>query len=488
MKTYKFDIRKLAFLLMVTILLLPGCSKNLEEKPTSFISPVTYYNNPDQILSAIAGSMNIMKQGWILASTGLITWLNDDQFNGGTLVIPQDFGTFDWNFTYRAIQNVNAAIGAMETGKLQTTPDSEVAILMGQAKFLRAWNYFMLVRLFGGVPLVTDKTIDPSTAKIPRSSIEEVYGLIISDFEYAISTLPASWPSSQRGRPTRDAAKGLLAKAYLTMATYPLNKSEYYQKAADMAKQVIDGGEYQLVQDINDVFSFATEYGPEMMWSFNSNNLDRGPSPKGWAGSPDGSSSQVPDPRFVDGDSTYQAYPRQPRLHAYIQMYPRNIADTTGQRFSDNGRLPGVKKFMYDTDADWAGGVGEVNQPIIRYADVLLIFAEAENMASGGPTPAAVEAINQIIDRANGYVPNEQDPLATLDMSKEEFDAKVMQERSWELCFEMGNRWFDLVRRRMLEEVTRPEYLKNVTPDDYLFPIPSQDILLNPLLTQNPGY
>lgn len=488
MRKNKSIVIKFGFFLVTAILLLQGCSKNLEETPTSFISPVTYYNNPDQILSSIAGSINVMKQGWILASTGLITWLNDDQFNGGSLVIPQDFGTYDWNFTYKAIQNVNAAIEAMEAGKLKTTPINEVNVLMGQAKFIRAWNYFMLVRLFGGVPLVTENTIDPSTAKIPRSSIDDVYGLIISDFEYAIATLPASWPSSQRGRPTRDAAKGLLAKAYLTMATHPLNKPEYYQKAADMAKQVIDGGVYQLVHDVNDVFSFDTEYGPEMMWSFNSNNLDRGPSPKGWAGSPDGSSGQVPDPRFVDGDSTYQAYPRQPRFHAYIKMYPRNVADTTGQRFSENGRLPGVKKFMYDNDADWAGGVGEVNQPIIRYADVLLIFAEADNMASGGPTQAAVDAINQVIDRANGYVLNEQDPLATLSMSKEAFDAKVMQERSWELCFEMGNRWFDLIRKRMLEEVTRPEYQKNFTTDDYLFPIPSQDIVLNPLLTQNPGY
>ena len=494
MKKVKFIIRKFGLFLITAILLLSSCSKVLVEEPTSFIAPSSYYNNSDQITSVLAGAMNVIKQGWVVGQSGLYTFVNDDQWNGGQLIIPQDYVTPEWNFTYKAIENINGAIEAMEAGKLNTTPIAQVNVLMGQAKFLRAFNYFMLVRMFGGVPLITENTINPATAKISRSSIDSVYSLIISDFTEAIATLPATWPTAQQGRPTRDAAKALLAKAYLTMATYPLNESQYYQKAADMAKQVIDSGVYHLEPDINNVFSYATQYSPEMMWSFNSNAADQAIDPKVWIGSPYGYGADVPDPRFVDGDSTYPAYPRQPRLYAYIQLYPSipwspwSTTDTTGLRFSETGSVPGTKKFMYDTQANFSSDISYVNQPIIRYADVLLMFAEADNMASGGPTQAAVDAINQVIDRANGYVANAQDPDATLNMSVNDFDAKVIQERSWELCFEFGDRWFDLVRKHMLNQVTRPLDQKNFSTDDYLFPIPSQDILLNPLLTQNPGY
>jgi hypothetical protein len=126
-------------------------------------------------------------------------------------------------------------------------------------------------------------------------------------------------------------------------------------------------------------------------------------------------------------------------------------------------------------------------QPIFRYADVLLLFAEAENMASGGPTQAACDAVNLIIDRATGGVANPADPLFTTSMTQQEFDAAIIQQRSWELCFEY-DRWFDICRKRILYEVTDPDYQQNFSVNDYLLPIPLRDIRLNPLIEQNPGY
>jgi len=108
-------------------------------------------------------------------------------------------------------------------------------------------------------------------------------------------------------------------------------------------------------------------------------------------------------------------------------------------------------------------------------------------MAKGGPTTEAVEAINRVINRGNGYVPNAADPLATTSLSKEQFDVKVIEERNYELCFEM-DRWFDLIRKHILKEKSLPEIQQNFTEDDYLFPIPLNDLRVNPLLTQNPGY
>jgi len=141
---------------------------------------------------------------------------------------------------------------------------------------------------------------------------------------------------------------------------------------------------------------------------------------------------------------------------------------------------------MYDTQDDFDNYSSVMNMPILRYADVLLIYAEAANMANGGPTQAAVDAVNQIIDRANGYVDNPQHPRLTTSMSKEAFDAAVIEERNQELCFEF-DRWFDLVRKRILGD-KNPDWTANFSDDDYLFPIPETDLRLNKLLTQNPGY
>jgi hypothetical protein len=128
-----------------------------------------------------------------------------------------------------------------------------------------------------------------------------------------------------------------------------------------------------------------------------------------------------------------------------------------------------------------------MNMPIIRFADVLLIYAEAANKVNHGPTQAAVDAINMVIDRANGHTPIAEHPLLTTGMSEADFDEAVIEERNQELCFEY-DRWFDLVRKEILEEKTIPAFRVNFSTDDYLFPIPDADIELNKALEQNPGY
>lgn len=128
-----------------------------------------------------------------------------------------------------------------------------------------------------------------------------------------------------------------------------------------------------------------------------------------------------------------------------------------------------------------------MSMPIIRFADVLLIYAEAANMVNGSPTQAAVDAVNLVINRANDYLPNAGHPLLTTGMTKEAFDEAVIEERNQELCFEYDH-WFDLVRKRILREKSIPEIQQNFTEDDYLFPIPDNDVLLSEGMVQNPGY
>jgi hypothetical protein len=211
------------------------------------------------------------------------------------------------------------------------------------------------------------------------------------------------------------------------MATAPLNDVSNYKKAADLATEIMQEGNYKLVPDITKVFSLETKYGPEMMWSFNSNYADINTDP------------QIYRPGQLGGWGDFriqreweQNIPSQPRKDAYVLT---QINGVPYQQWTSN-QTPFIKKFMYDKQEDFDKYSSVMNMPIIRYADVLLIFAEAENMANGGPTQAAVEAINQVIDRANGNTINAAHPKLTTAMTKEAFDAAVIEERNQELCFE----------------------------------------------------
>ncbi|MBX3240335.1 MAG: RagB/SusD family nutrient uptake outer membrane protein [Chitinophagaceae bacterium] len=465
-------ITLLAFLITAS----GACSKQLEEKPVSFVSPDNFFQTAQQVETAFAASMNFLWNYWGGYSYGYGSFIHDDQLNGGDLNLSASHGSGLWNIHYRALVNINAAIAAIKNGNLQGVPQADIDRLTGQAKFLRAYNYFMLVRMFGGVPLITEETPDPIANPMPRASISEVYALIVSDFTEAANKLPASWAGA-RGKPTSGAAKGLLAKVYLTMATAPLNETGNYQKAADLAWEVIQSGQYSLVTNIHEVFSLSNKYGPEMMWSFNSTYDDPATDPQIWA------------PENMDGwgDASVnpvweQAIPDNPRKDAYL------ITELNGVHYADwdAEHVPYIRKFLYISQEDFDSYASTINFPIIRYADVLLIYAEAANMANGAPTQAAVNAINLVIDRANGYAPVAGHPLLTTAMSKDAFDVAVIEERNQELCFEF-DRWFDLVRKKLLRE-KNPEWEANFSENDYLFPIPERDLRLNDLLEQNPGY
>jgi hypothetical protein len=472
-----------SIIILAMVLIIASCKK-LDEKPLNFVAPEQFYNTPSQIKAVFAASVNRLWTIWEGYSyPGLGYFSHDDQvtsYSNGDLVIGNNFASDLWDRHYAAIRNLNTAIGAMKNGSLKgSTSQGDIDELIAEAKFLRGFNYFMLVRMFGDLPLITEDSPDPITSKITRSPVAEVYQLIVSDFTEAAAKLPsAPLPPSQQGVPTSGAAKGLLAKVYLTMATAPLNDVSNYPKAADYAGQVIQEGKYSLVTDINKVFSIETKYGPENMWSFNSNYQDQYTSP------------QVYKPGSLGGWANYRAeipweqkYPESPRKKAFLLTEINGVPYTQWPEHA-----PFIKKFMQDAQTDYEQYVSVMNMPVIRYADVLLIYAEAVNMANNGPTQAAVDAINQVIDRSNAYQNNPLHPRLTTNMSKVAFDSAVVEERNLELCFELGDRWFDLIRKRILKEKSDSTIQKNFTEADYLYPIPDKDVQLNPSIVQNPGY
>jgi len=469
-------------LLLALIVFVIACKK-LDEQPISSVTPANFGNSVLQIEAAYAGSMNYLWNYWEGYGYAYAPFINDDQLNNGDLNIPSDNADDLWNRHYMALLNINNALRAVKAGRIKLESQETLDLLTAEGKFLRAHNYFMLVRMFGGVPLITEDTPDPILNPMARSSLADVYKLIISDLIFATEKLPESW-SGAPGKPTGGAAKSMLAKVYLAMATYPLNDATNYQKAADMALQVMESGTYALVDSVVDVFSLEKKYGPEMIWSYNSTSDDIATDPEMWT-----------TENYLDGgwgdaavDTAFERmWPDQRRKEAYL------FTDWNGDHYTDfPEQTPFCKKFFFYISADeFNGYASTMNYPILRYADVLLIFAEAANMANSGPTQAAVDAINQVIDRANGFKVNAAHPLLTTSMTKEAFDAAVIQERSWELVFENCDRWFDICRKRILDDpkvTVRAEDRLNFSIDDYLFPIPETDLRLNKLLEQNPGY
>jgi starch-binding outer membrane protein, SusD/RagB family len=466
----------------VMVLFTPGCVE-LEETPLDFASPDNFYKSVSQIEATFASSMNRLYGEWYGYSYSYYHFENDDQIYGGDLNFDDTHGNELWRNHYRAIADINPVIKALNADVLGTTVDQAMKDeLMAQAKFLRGFNYFFLVRMYGDLPLIIETT-NVVSDPVSRSPITDVYALIESDLQFAVANLPVAWGGTKRGRPSQDAAKAILAKVYITMATAPLNDATAAVKARDMAKQVMDAGNYSLVPNIDEVFELTNAYGPEMMWSFNAAEDDNATPPQIWLPGTmaDGWSDIKADKVFSD------TYPAQPRKDAYLLLEDLDgvaYNDPTGWSWWGGA---GIKKFLYDSYENALRLRSVQNYPIIRYADVLLLFAEAENMVNNGPTQAAVDAVNQIINRANGGVPNPADPLLTVGMTQEAFDAAVIHQRSLELAFE-HDRWFDLVRKRILRENTLPEYQQNFSENDYLWPIPQADLRLNKDLTQNPGY
>jgi hypothetical protein len=463
--------------------------ESLDEMPTGIATPSTFYTTLEQCEAALAGAMAPL-WGWYVSpgygeGNGLSSYFaNDDQFEGGNLIIPSDYGSSLWTSHYKAIANINSLLFAIKNGSLSKYKPDEINEIVAQAKFLRGFNYFYLVRMFGALPLITEDTPDPVKTPITkRTSVAEVYDLIVSDFTYAAETLPSKTDldGSNPGRPTSGAAKGFLAKVYLTMATAPLNDASKYQDAERLAKEVIDSHEYALIPNIWDVFMRANKLGSETLWSFHSTADDpQTDMNTGKPGEIDGYDGDLVSMNF---DTTFAD---QPRHDAYILRYLMLDGDSVGYRQFATG-LPYVRKLYNEPyiSLDEGAGGSSADWFILRYADILLIYAEAANRTHSGPTPEAVDAINQIINRANGTTGTEA--LATTGMSMKQFEDKVIQERSWELCFELGDRWFDLVRKRILDvaNANTPDALENFSEDDYLFPIPTADAVL---IGQNPGY
>jgi hypothetical protein len=506
-----------SMLLLGTVLLVSGCKKFLSEKPPSNLSEGAFFTIPDHaeagLVSVYANMRFIGNDGGIFSSTWQLleaptgtstteTAQNSDLNNLYSL-------TYDgntqhvlnyWTGLYRVIANANLVIEKVPA--ITPMDEAQKKKIIGEAKFLRAWAYFNAVRLWGDVPLILNVQTASSENFMPsRAPKETVYAKIVEDMIAAeASGLP--WMDVS-GRVNLAAVKSELAIVYLTMAGQPLNKgAAYYKLAADKSKEVIDYANsnptvINLFPNYMDVHNESLKNRIEHIFMLQYHVLVAGNpmtnmhpnfKPVTFAG-PGGTGSTIPTPAF------YASYETGDRRAKNQEGYFYNTYYTNGNGAAFDLGAPYIFKHFNTISNGFSGVAGtrnnNLNVPLIRYAEVLLVYAEAQNEV-GGPTTAAYDAFKRIRDRAQLVTP----PMATYTQAT--FREAIWRERWHELCYEQIT-WFDMVRlRKVYNETTngfddfvghtnkstnRPLLAKNL-----LFPIGIQEMKNNPNLTPNPGY
>jgi len=500
------------------VLFSSGCSKFLEEKDPSNLTPDNFYTIPDHAEAAVAsiyaetrllwGSAGIFSSNWQMleAPTGTSTTetaQNSDLNNLYSLSWDGNTGHIVnyWNGLYRVIANANLALEKIPG----ITPMDETLKKrkLGEAQFLRAWAYFYAVRLWGDIPIVTKPQTATSEDFYPaRASQEEVYKLIVDDL-LAAEAAGLPWMDAT-GRASLAATKAQLSKVYLTMAGQPLNKgAAYYKLAADKAKEVITYANanptvinlfptYWDLHDPNKENIIEQLFEIEYQITVASNPMDNYyPNFKAvTVNGPGGTGSSVPTLSFYNSYETGDLRAKNQEGFFYTSYYENG----NGAPFQLGA--PYVFKHFNIVANGIAGvkGTAQNNLDVtqIRYAEVLLIYAEAQNEV-GGPVQDAYDAFKRIRDRAKLVTPG----LGTYNQAS--FREAVWRERWHKLCYE-GSTWFDMVRlRKVYNETTNgfDEFVGHVNKSSnqalqakhLLFPLGVQEMLNNPnLKPQNPGY
>ena len=516
------NIKYLGKTLLGAILLMStaGCSDFLDENDPSNLTPVSFYTIPDHAEAAIASTYSglrfygdgagIFSANWQMleAVTGTATTetgQNSDLNNLYSLSYDPNTGHIVnwWNGLYRIIANANLAIE-----KIPGIPFTDTAHqkrLMGEAHFLRAWAYFTAVRLWGDIPLITTPQTAASEDFYPsRTSTELVYNLIVEDLKTAESAGLAQ--SGTNGRVTQMAVKSLLSSVYLTMAGYPLQKGQsYYQLAADKSLEVINYSKanpaaINLFENYGQLRDETLKNRVEHIFQIQYNTSVAGfplgdyfPNMKAVTyNGPGGTGSTVPTLSFYNSFEEGDLRTKDQQGWFYSTYFTNG----TGERF-DLG-APYVFKY-FNQRALGAPGLSptrnnNLNVNLIRFAEVLLIYAEASNEV-GGPNQEAYDALKRIRTRAELTTPE----LGSFNQNS--FREAIWKERWHEFCYE-GITWYDMVRlRKVFNETTKgfDNFVghKNLNvgggvalqEKHLLFPLGRQEMQNNPnLKPQNPGY
>ncbi len=538
-------MKKFKFLFLLIGISLVSCS-DLEEDRRTELSPEAYFASLSitEVDGFVAGSYahmhhrNFMSREMTQAlmyrsdmmaigRTGQQARIDHDNFTVGP-----DNGLISggsnvyWPKVYQIIRAANDAVAAGTS--LKDGDQDAINQSIAKARFARAFAYFHLVRQFGAIPYLDDETVLSEAVMAERTPVATVYEKIIADFEYAKATLPNI--QDTRANPAKSTASAYLALVHLTM--------ENWQGAYDEAKEIIaNEGTYDLglEPDFQDLFHPTNKDGSiEPLFYLDFTGTSDGDQGRDYqvaftgcrsdgqytnaAGNSMGGGWSVEVPS-LEVYTTWDAddYRRTVTFDATIldagadtlanYQYFTNVDDRAVNR-------PHVAKYTRMANGTAAQGNGRASTShyyMMRYAEVLLIGAEAANEL--GNTADAEAWANRVMARAraggnsrvnsaDAVVPPSAVPTDLTGLSKDAFRTRLLEERRLEFAYEM-KRWYDIVRRKLGDEAFGPNGLEaNVSTEsgvgpgpkswdasrDYLFPIPVDEILRNPSLTQNPGY
>lgn len=409
---------------------------------------------------------------------------------------------YDWS--YQLIARANTMLEKIEeNGDFAYTEQPELKDFhRGEALFLRAYMYLQLWNVFGTAPVITERITTITDAYPPNSQGTELLDQAIADLEEASQLLPESWPADMKGRVTKNSAHGLRGKCFVFRGTVDDNNADF--SAAISEFNAING--VSLTEDYSQNFDVAYENNEESLFEYQANTSPGDANPfVGGAGGNDafavigeigayyGFFSQKPS--WI-GNSYYTA------TSSIKEAYEDEDFRKTYNMEIDPDVNLNIKKYIRNTAyADgWGGASNEIsinNPRILRYADVVLLKAEAI-VRSGGNLSEAIGLINEIRERARNS--GEETSEIPADLNVNETDAAtvlewIFEERRLELAFEEGHRWWDLRRRHIADEIDLKNWdFQSLDPDfqfeDYHvnFPLPETEVIENSNMNQNTGY
>jgi hypothetical protein len=468
------NMKKIINVLLIILLLnFASCKKFLNEHAKSIASPETVLNSAAGFDAVLVGTYSNIT-GWSRMYSWDVLPLSESfvdfqyaafagDFSKGNILSTGYPVNFAWTFLYKIIGSANLIMANISN----ISGDASEARIEGEAKFLRAWAYFYLVQFFGDVPLVLDPVDDPSNFQPARTPQADVYKQIVSDLQDAESKMNDAAP--QPSRVNKWVAKAYLAKVYLTMAGNPnkittFNSSNTYSLALAKAKEIISSNKYSINVPYRNVFMNTGD--AETIWEI-----------------------RCPDVSLYN-HFTFLSQGIFTPTNAFINSFDAN--DVRGPAWGIktsyvyNGTtytfpLPTYMKFV-DTIQNSKGQQFQSTLSItaIRYADVLLMAAEAENEVNG-PSGDAYTWINAVRQRAG---------ISNLSgLSKDAFRDAIFIERRKELYGE-GFSWMDLKRFNRFNLLNTTGRTFQTAIDGHLnyYPIYNAEIINNPNITQNPGW
>jgi len=463
-----------------------ACSDLLVEEPKS-LSAETFYNTAseaDAAINAIYGPMRV-DNGMSINYPAQLEGLADYGDSRGSQTPVSLYQGLDntnisrvgaiWDAFYQSVRNANLVIANVPNAK--ELSDAQKQQYVGEAKFLRSLIYFAMVRNWAGVPIRTEENM--TIADVPRSSVDDVYDLIVSDALAAEQVLPDSPP--QVGRASKWTAKTLLSEIYLTLGEW--------ENSRDKAAEVIASGKFSLV-DVDGSEDFQKIYGPEVVNTseevfYFKYNRQQGFGLVSYA------HRATADYKYYAGGGVYAQYTDTVKNSFMKQWDKKDLRKAHLLYKMDVGLGPNT--CLYRKYRDPLSATAGADFPWYRYADVLLFHAEANARANGGPTADALLSLNKVHRRAYGYDQNAVSPvdfvLADYDLTS--FVDEVVQERGYETVYE-GKRWLDLKRLGIAKQRIKEVKGIDVADKHMLWPIPNSELLYNkaldPIADQNPGY